>query len=102
MQCRTDSRRLCRQQPTSSTPRSQPCFVESNKALGLEADSARFVTQLADGVRIYAIATKTEDCVAVSFMAGGQEVTVPVTNEGQPTHGSITAHFKDGSTEPIG
>jgi hypothetical protein len=65
------------------------------------------VTQLADGVRIYAIATKTEDCVAVSFMAGGQEVTVPVTNnvwayEGQPTHGSITAHFKDGSTEPIG
>jgi hypothetical protein len=40
-------------------------------------------------------------------MAGGREVTVPVTNnvwayEGQPTHGSITAHFKDGSTEPIG
>ena len=45
---------------------------------------------------------------AVSFMADGHEVTEPVTNnvwayEGAPpTHGTITAHFKDGSTEPIG
>jgi len=49
-----------------------------------------------------------DSVTAVSFMAGGQEVTVPVKNnvwayEGQaPVHGSITAHFKDGSTEPIG
>ena len=48
------------------------------------------------------------DSVAtVSFMAGGHEVTVPVNNnvwayEGAaPTHDSLTAHFKDGSTETI-
>lgn len=45
---------------------------------------------------------------AVSFMADGHEVTEPVTNnvwayEGAPpTHGTIIAHFKDGSTEQIG
>jgi hypothetical protein len=45
---------------------------------------------------------------AVSFMAGGHAVTVPVTNnvwayEGAaPTHGTLTAHFKDGHTETIG
>jgi hypothetical protein len=45
---------------------------------------------------------------AVSFMANGHEVTEPVNKnvwayEGAPpTHGTITAHFKDGTTEPIG
>jgi hypothetical protein len=49
-----------------------------------------------------------DSVAAVSFMAGGHEVTVPVNNnvwayEGAaPTHGTLTAHFKDGSTEPIG
>lgn len=49
-----------------------------------------------------------DSVAAVSFMAGGQEVTVPVTNnvwayEGAaPTHGTLTAHFKDRSTEKIG
>jgi hypothetical protein len=49
-----------------------------------------------------------DSVVAVSFMAGGHEVTVPVTNnvwayEGAaPTHGTLTAHFKDGSTQTIG
>lgn len=49
-----------------------------------------------------------DSVAAVSFMAGGNEVTVPVVNnvwvyEGQPpTHGSLIAHFKDGSTETIG
>jgi hypothetical protein len=49
-----------------------------------------------------------DSVAAVSFMAGGHEVTVPVNNnvwayEGAaPTHGSLTAHFKDGSTETIG
>lgn len=49
-----------------------------------------------------------DSVAAVSFMAGRQEVTVPVTNnvwayEGAaPTHGTLTAHFKDGSTEKIG
>jgi hypothetical protein len=49
-----------------------------------------------------------DSVAAVSFMAGGQEVTVPVTNnvwayEGDaPTHGSLIAHFKNGSTETIG
>ena len=49
-----------------------------------------------------------DSVAAVSFMAGGHEVTVPVTDnvwayEGAtPTHGTITAHFEDGSTEPIG
>jgi hypothetical protein len=133
-------------------------IASSDNSLGLEADSARFVTQLADGVRIYAVATKTgELCVlaerlpnnngkndaaamgcgspltqsqpttgqsfqaneatppinygialdsvtAVSFMAGGQEVTVPVKNNVwayEGAIGSITAHFKDGSTEPV-
>jgi hypothetical protein len=49
-----------------------------------------------------------DSVTAVSFMAGGHEVTVPVENnvwayEGTaPTHGTLTAHFKDGSTETIG
>jgi hypothetical protein len=49
-----------------------------------------------------------DSVTAVSFMAGGHEVTVPVENnvwayEGAaPTHGTLTAHFKDGSTETIG
>ena len=49
-----------------------------------------------------------DSVAAVSFMAGGHAVTVPVTNnvwayEGAaPTHGTLTAHFKDGSTETIG
>jgi hypothetical protein len=49
-----------------------------------------------------------DSVTAVSFMAGRHEVTVPVTNnvwayEGAaPTHGTLTAHFKDGSTETIG
>lgn len=49
-----------------------------------------------------------DNVAAVSFMAGGTEVTVPVVNnvwvyEGQPpTHGSLIAHFKDGSTKMIG
>jgi hypothetical protein len=49
-----------------------------------------------------------DSVAAVSFVAGGNEVTVPVVNnvwayEGEPpTHGSLIAHFKDGSTETIG
>lgn len=49
-----------------------------------------------------------DSVAAVSFMAGGREVTVPVNNnvwayEGAaPTHGTLTAHFRDGSTETIG
>jgi len=49
-----------------------------------------------------------DSVTAVSFMAGGHEVTVPIENnvwayEGAaPTHGSLTAHFKDGSTQTIG
>jgi hypothetical protein len=49
-----------------------------------------------------------DSVAAVSFMAGGQEVTVPVVNnvwayEGQaPALGSLTAHFRDGSTVTIG
>jgi hypothetical protein len=49
-----------------------------------------------------------DSVVAVSFIAGGREVTVPVVNnvwayEGQaPAIGSLTAHFEDGSTEAIG
>lgn len=49
-----------------------------------------------------------DSVAAVSFMAGGREVTVPVNSnvwayEGAaPTLGSLTAHFKDGSTETIG
>lgn len=45
---------------------------------------------------------------SVSFRAGGREVTVPVTNnvwayEGAaPTHGTLVAHFKDGSAQTIG
>jgi hypothetical protein len=44
---------------------------------------------------------------AVSFLTGGQEVSVPVTDnvwvyEGQaPDQGSMIAHFSDGSEEPI-
>jgi hypothetical protein len=34
-------------------------IAASGNRLGLEADSARFVTQLADGARVYAVATKT-------------------------------------------
>jgi hypothetical protein len=49
-----------------------------------------------------------DSVAAVSFMAGGHEVTVPVTNnvwayEGaDPNYGTLTAHFKDGRREPIG
>ncbi len=49
-----------------------------------------------------------DSVTAVSFMAGGHEVRVPVEDnvwayEGTaPTHGTLTAHFKDGSTETIG
>ena len=49
-----------------------------------------------------------DSVAAVSFMADGHEVTVPVNNnvwayEGAtPTLGTLTAHFKDGSTETIG
>jgi hypothetical protein len=45
---------------------------------------------------------------AVSFVADGHEVTVPVNNnvwayEGAgPTHGTLIAHLKDGSTKTIG
>jgi hypothetical protein len=137
-------------------------LAANDNGLGLELGSTRLVTQLADGVRIYAVPTKTAGlCVvaerlpnnngksdaaamgcgspltqsqpstaesfranestpgiswgiaidgvtAVSFTAGSQEVTVPVNNnvwayEGQaPDHGSITAHFEDGSTRTIG
>ena len=136
-------------------------IAANDNLLGLEADSARFVTQLAGGVRIYAVATKTgelcalaerlqnnngkndaaamgcgspltqsqpttaasfqaneatppisygialDSVTAVSFMAGGQEVTVPVKNnvwayEGDNSAiGSLTVHFHDGSTETI-
>ena len=133
-------------------------IAANDNPLGLEADSARFVTQLADGVRIYAVATKTgELCVlaerlpnnngkndaaamgcgspltqsqpttgqsfqaneatppinygialdsvtAVSFMADGQEVTVPVKDNVwayEGAIGSLTVHFDDGSTETI-
>jgi hypothetical protein len=136
-------------------------IAANDNPLGLEADSARFVTQLADGVRIYAVATKTgelcalaerlqnnngkndaaamgcgspltqsqpttaasfqaneatppisygvalDSVTAVSFMAGGQEVTVPVKNnvwayEGDNSAiGSLTVHFHDGRTETI-
>src|SRR5216683_1716770 len=136
-------------------------IAANDNPLGLEADSARFVTQLADGVRIYAVATKTgalcalaerlqnnngkndaaamgcgspltqsqpttaasfqaneatppisygialDSVTAVSFMAGGQEVTVPVKNnvwayEGDNSAiGSLTVHLNDGTTETI-
>ena len=130
--------------------------------LGLEVDSARFVTALAGGIRIYAVATKTgelcalaerlpnndgkndaaamgcgsplsqsqpttgesfqanestppisygialDSVTAVSFMANGQEVAVPVKNnvwayEGasEPAIGSLTVHFRDGSAAVI-
>lgn len=130
----------------------------SDNPLGLEIDSARFVTQLADGVRIYAVATKTgELCAlaerlpnnngkndasamgcgsplgqnqpttaasfraneqtptisygialdgvsAVSFMAGGREVTVQVKNNVWAYEGpnsvieALTVHYADGTT----
>ena len=153
------------QHPPTAADRLDPAVVASIAAndnpLGLEADSARFVTQLADGIRIYAVATKTgglcalaerlpnnngkndaaamgcgspltqsqpttaasfqanestppisygialDSVTAVSFMAGGQEVTVPVKNnvwayEGDNSAiGSLTVHFNDGSTETI-
>jgi len=128
----------------------------------LEADSVRFVTQLADGVRIYAVATTTgglcalaerlpnnngnknaaamgcgspltqtqpttiagfqanestptisygialDNVAAVSFVAAGQEVTVPVKDNVWAYEGdnssinSLTVQFKDGSTKTIG
>jgi hypothetical protein len=153
------------QHPPTAADKLDPAVAASIAAndnpLGLEADSARFVTQLADGVRIYAVATKTgelcalaerlpnnngkndaaamgcgsplaqsqpttaasfqtneatppisygiaiDSVTAVSFMAGGQEVTVPVKNnvwayEGNNSAiGSLTVHFNDGSTETI-
>lgn len=152
------------QHPPTSADKLDPAAAASIAAdnpLGLEADSARFVTQLADGVRIYAVATTTgelcalaerlpnnngkndavatgcgsplaqsqpttaasfqaneatppisygialDSVAAVSFMAGGREVTVPVKNnvwayEGENSAiGSLTVHFNDGSTETI-
>jgi hypothetical protein len=153
------------QHPPTAADKLDPAVAASIAAngnpLGLEANSARFVTQLADGVRIYAIATKTgelcalaerlpnnngkndaaamgcgspltqgkptsaasfqrneatppisygialDSVTAVSFMAGGQEVTVPVKNNVWAYEGnnsaidSLTVHFNDGSTETI-
>ena len=153
------------QHPPTAADKLDPAVAASIAAndnpLGLKADSARFVTQLADGVRIYAVATKTgelcalaerlpnnngkndaaamgcgspltqsqpttaasfqaneatppisygialDSVTAVSFMAGGEEVTVPVKNnvwayEGDNSAiGSLTVHFNDGSTETI-
>ena len=48
-----------------------------------------------------------DSVTAVSFMAGGQQVTVPVKNnvwvyEGALDIYSITVHFKNGTTETIG
>jgi hypothetical protein len=153
------------QHPPTAADKLDPAVAASIAAngnpLGLEPDSARFVTQLADGVRIYAIATKTgelcalaerlpnnngkndaaamgcgspltqgkptsaasfqrsegtppisfgialDSVTAVSFVAGGQEVTVPVKNNVWAYEGnnsaidSLTVHFNDGSTETI-
>jgi hypothetical protein len=153
------------QHPPTTADKLDPAVAASMAAngnpLGLDADSARFVTQLPDGVRIYAVATKTgelcalaerlpnnngkndaatttcqsplsqsqpttatsfqpneqapvitwgialDSVTAVSFTAGGQEVRVPVTNnvwayEGDNSAiGSLTVHFKDGSSETI-
>lgn len=151
------------QHPPTAEDRLDPAVAASLAAggneLGLEPNSARFVTQLADGARIYAVATKTgqlcavaerlpgtdtkggaatagcgsplsqsqpttaesfqandstppiswgialDNVAAVSFTAGGQEVTVPVRNnvwayEGVGLDGisPLTVHFKDGST----
>jgi hypothetical protein len=153
------------QHPPSAADKLDPAVAASLAAdnrLGLELDSARFVTQLAGGIRIYAVAAangelcavaerlpnnngkndaSTAECgspltqsqpttaesfqpneqapvitwgialdsvTAVSFAAGGQEVTVPVKNnvwayEGDnPAFGSLVAHFDDGSTKTIG
>lgn len=49
-----------------------------------------------------------DSVTAVSFTAGSQEVTVPVKDnvwvyEGEsPNYGTLTAHFKDGTTETFG
>lgn len=127
----------------------------------LEVDSARFVTQLGDGVRIYAVATKDgelcalaerlpnndgkndaaamgcgsplsqsrpttaesfqaneaaptisygvalDNVTAVSFTAGGQEVTVPVKNNVWAYEGrdsaleALTVHYADGTTSVL-
>ena len=141
------------QHPPTAADKLDPAVAASIAAegnpLGLELDSARFVEQLADGIRIYAVATKggqlcalaerlqnndgkddaagmgcgsplsqsqpttadsfqanestptiswgiaLDDVTAVSFMAGGKQVTVPVKNnvwayEGQnPAFGSL-------------
>jgi hypothetical protein len=153
------------QHPPTAADKLDPAVAASladDKSLGLEPDSARFVTQLADGVRIYAVAAtdghlcavaerlpnnngkndaSTTTCrlpltesqpttatsfqpneqapvitwgialdsvTAVSFTAGGQGVTVPVTNnvwayEGDnPAFGSVVVHFDDGSTDTVG
>jgi hypothetical protein len=82
-------------------------LVESNKALGLEADSARFVTQLADGVRIYAIATKTGGlCVLAERLpnnngksdAGAMGCGSPLTHNRPSTAGTFQANER---TPPI-
>jgi hypothetical protein len=133
----------------------------SENDLGLDADSARFVTQLPDGARIYAVATKSgglcvlaerlpnntgkndaaamgcgspltqsqpttaasfraneavppitwgialDGVTAVSFRAGGQEVTVPVKNNVWAYEGQNSAlegwrvHFADGTTSVL-
>jgi hypothetical protein len=153
------------QHPPTPADRLDPAVVASladDKMLGLEPDSARFVTQLADGIRIYAVAAADgqlcavaerlpnnngkndaaettcrsqltqsqptnatsfqpnerapvitwgialDSVTAVSFTAGGQEVTVPVKNnvwayEGDnPAFGSLIVHFDNGSTETVG
>ena len=153
------------QHPSAAADKLDPAVAASIAAndnpLGLKADSARFVTQLADGVRIYAVATKTgelcalaerlpnnngkndaaamgcgspltqkqpttvasfqaneatppisygialDSVTAVSFMAGGQEVTVPAKNnvwayEGNNSAiGSLTVHLNNGTTETV-
>jgi hypothetical protein len=150
------------QHPPTAADKLDPAVAASlaaNNPMGLQLDSARFVTQLADGVRIYAVATKDgELCAvaerlpnndgrddasalgcgsalsrsqpttaesfqanestppiswgialdgvsAVSFTAGGQEVTVPVENNVWAYEGRglgavfpLTVHFRDGST----
>jgi hypothetical protein len=153
------------QHPPTAADKLDPAVADSladDKLVGLEPDSARFVTQLADGVRIYAVAAAdghlcavaeglpnnngkndaaTTTCrlpltqsqpttstsfqpneqarvitwgialdsvTAVSFTAGGQEVTVPVKNrvwayEGDnPASGSVVVHFDDGSSKTVG
>jgi hypothetical protein len=57
------------QHPPSAADKLDPAVAASlaaNNQLGLELDSARFVTQLADGIRIYAVAAADEQLCAVA------------------------------------